>query len=74
MIIHILLLAISGVIILIDLVVNRIYTKRKLQENQQRWDEYSKNITYEEKMEVYLKWCEERKASTGNKFYYFPRM
>ena len=47
--------------------------EQKIKENQKAWDDYCKNMTYKERRLNYLKWCEQRKISTGNHFYWFPQ-
>lgn len=74
------------IIILISAVLFILYTfinpevreslyfgKKKLRENQEAWDIYSKNMTDQEKDDCYIEWCEWRKHVTGNHFYWFPR-
>lgn len=47
--------------------------EQKIKENQKAWDDYCKSMTYKERRPNYLKWCEQRKISTGNHFYWFPQ-
>lgn len=47
--------------------------KRKLKENQEAWDNYCKNMTYQERSRCFLEWSEQRKKLTGNYFYWFPQ-
>lgn len=47
--------------------------RRKLRENQEAWDNYCKDMTYKERSRCFLEWCEQRKISTGNHFYWFPQ-
>lgn len=68
------MIAIASMILLGYLIADRIYTWKKLEENQIAWDEFSKDMAFDEKLDVYLEWCEERKAKTGNSYYYFPRI
>lgn len=71
---------------LLDLILVLLYTvieprsrenfwlkRRKLKENQEAWDNFSKNMTLKERREHYLEWCEQRKGKTGNYFYWFPQ-
>ena len=60
--------------LLIDAVVDKIITTKRLKLNQTAWDEYSKNMTYWEKYNCYLEWCTRRKAENNWRFYYFPRL
>lgn len=46
---------------------------RKLKENQEAWNNYCKNMTYQERDRCFLEWCEQRKRLTGNYFYWFPQ-
>lgn len=56
------------------LTVDKVITNKRMKENQASWDEYSKNMTFEEKMGCYLDWCEQRKLEKGWDYYYFPKM
>ncbi len=61
-------------ILFVYIKVDDIITGERLRENQLAWNEYSKNMTDNEKMEVYLKWCKLRKYEKGWKYYYYPGM
>lgn len=54
--------------------VDRIVTNKRIKENQIAWDNFSKNMTYDEKIKYYLKWCNEQKWKKGWHHYYFPRL
>ena len=60
--------------LLIDAVVDKIITTKRLKLNQKAWDEYSKNMTYFEKRNCYVEWCTRRKIENNWEFYYFPRL
>lgn len=45
--------------------VDRIVTNKRIKENQIAWDNFSKNMTYDEKIECYLKWCNEQRWKKG---------
>lgn len=75
-----------GSIVLFNLIFFLLYTiicpkyrecfwlkNRKLKENQEAWDKYCKNMTYQERNRCFLEWCEQRKRRTGNHFYWFPQ-
>lgn len=53
--------------------VDRIVTNKRIKENQIAWDNFSKNMTYDEKIECYLKWCNEQRWQNGWHNYYFPK-
>jgi len=59
--------------LIIYLMVDRVITKKRLRENQLAWNEYSKNMTFDEKIDCYIDWCKQRKLEKGWRFYYFPR-
>ena len=63
-------LVVAGVVFIYDALVTDI----KLKRNQLLWDEYSKNMTYDEKTDCFLDWLERNKAEHGDDFYYTPRM
>lgn len=52
---------------------DRITTNKRIKENQIAWDSFSKNMTQNEKLECYLKWCDEQKYTKKWQNYYFPR-
>lgn len=56
------------------LLVDRIVTNKRIDENQKAWNEYSKGMTFDEKNQCYLEWCERRKTEKNWGYYYFPRM
>lgn len=51
-----------------------IITNRRLEENQEAWDEYSRDMTKQEKLSCYNEWVSRRKFEKGWKYYYLPRM
>ena len=58
-----------GVYLLIDYII----TGQRLKLNQKAWDEYSANIDFNRKLDVYLPWCIEQKIKNGWHNYYFPK-
>ena len=68
------LLAVTIVIFVVGNLIDRKITRKRLEENQRLWDEYSKGMTYEEKCEVYFEWCTLRKIESGWSYFYFPRL
>lgn len=52
---------------------DRIITNKRIKENQIAWDNFSKNMTRNEKLECYLEWCDEQKYKKKWQNYYFPR-
>ena len=58
----------------VHFIVDRIITTIRLRDNQKAWDEYSKGMTLNEKINVYDEWCRRRKIEKHWKFFYFPRM
>lgn len=51
-----------------------LITRKKLKRNQLLWDEYSKNMTHDEKMDCFLEWLQDNKQKYGDDFYYIPKM
>jgi hypothetical protein len=51
-----------------------IITRKKLKRNQLLWDEYSKNMTFDEKLDCFNDWLSANRAKHGDKFYYIPKM
>lgn len=66
----IVVLAVAGIIFVCDTLNAWI----KLKRNQLLWDEYSKNMTRDEKMDCFIDWLERNKAEHGDDSYYIPRM
>lgn len=60
-------------VLAIYLTIDKIILHKRLKETQIAWDEYSKNMTWQERNENYLTWCEEYKYRKGWGHYYFPR-
>ena len=54
--------------------VDALITRKKLKRNQLLWDEYSKDMTYDEKLECLLEWLHDNKVKHGDSLYYIPRM
>lgn len=57
----------------VDFLIDYIITRHRLKINQKAWDEYSKNMSWEEKLEKYVPWCEEQRIKNRWDFYYCPR-
>ena len=73
--IFMLLELIMGLIFLgIYIFIDALITRKKLKRNQLLWDEYSKDMTHDEKMECFLEWLHDNKAKHGDSFYYIPRI
>ena len=49
-------------------------TNKKLKRNQFLWDEFSKNMTKDQKLEIFDKWLDENRIKHGDYFYYIPKM
>ena len=64
----------AGLFLTIHFVSDRIITSKRLKDNQKAWDEYSKGMTFNEKLNVYNDWCKKRKLEKGWKYFYFPRI
>lgn len=58
-----------GVYLLIDYII----TGQRLKLNQKAWDEYSANMDFDRKLDVYVSWCKEQKMKNGWHNYYFPK-
>lgn len=58
--------------LLIDFAIDNLITRKRLKNNQIAWDEYSKNMTYKEKLDYYVDWVEQNKIKNGWKHYYLP--
>lgn len=59
-----------AVYIAIDVVI----TWHRCRTNQKAWDEYSKNMSFKQKLDCYFEWCEEQKRENGWNLYYYPKM
>lgn len=55
-------------------IVDNVTTSRKLKRNQKLWNEYSKGMTQDEKLEVFCDWIKENQRKHGDKFMYIPKM
>lgn len=51
-----------------------IVTSHRLKINQREWDEYSKGMTTDEKMDIFIDWMNENKRKHKWKNLYIPRM
>lgn len=54
--------------------IDALITRKKVKRNQLLWDEYSKDMTHDEKMECFLEWLHDNKVKHGDSFYYIPRI
>lgn len=59
---------------LIFCLIDKVITNKRLKQNQKEWDEYSKNMTDDEKLREYLPFCFSQKAKYGWGYYYLPKM
>jgi hypothetical protein len=76
-IIAIAMFAMAGIVFLflgVYFLIDYIITRQRLKINQKAWDEYSANMDFDRKHDVYLSWCTEQKAKNGWHNYYFPKM
>lgn len=60
--------------ILVWLELDIFITRIRLNQNQKAWDEYSKGMSFSEKLDSYLQFCEEQRLKNGWDYYYFPKM
>lgn len=74
MIVVLIICVLAFLLIEIYFLLDAIITRKRLKENQIAWDEYSKDMSYMEKMEIFPEWLESRKLEKGWSFYYIPRM
>ena len=66
---------ISAILFVLVLIVwDRYITQTRIKQNQKAWDEYSKGMSFSEKLDIYEQFCEEQKMKNGWKFYYSPKM
>lgn len=75
-IIAIAMFAMAGIVFLflgVYSLIDYIITRQRLKINQKAWDEYSANMDFDRKHNVYLLWRTEQKAKNGWHNYYFPR-
>lgn len=72
-------------IVLMDVIIGLVFlsvyfiadtltTRKKLKRNQLLWDEYSKNMTFDEKIDCFSDWLKYNKEKHGDNFYYIPKM
>lgn len=54
--------------------VDLLITNKRVEENQKAWNEYSKNMTYNEKLECFIDFLRERQLEKGWPYLYIPRM
>lgn len=54
------------------LTVDTVLTHKRLKENQNAWDEYSKDMTWQEREEQYLRWVQRRRIQKRWNRWYFP--
>ena len=68
------LLLFPAIFLLIVLIADLCITNKKLKRNQFLWDEFSRNMTKEQKLDAFDKWLEENRLKHGEYFYYIPKM
>lgn len=72
-------------VVLLDLVIGILYlgiwflvdlliTNKRVEENQKAWNEYSKNMTDDEKFECFIDFLRKRQLEKGWSHLYIPRM
>ena len=59
---------------LIFMLIDNMITIKRLEKNQKAWDDFSKNMTAEEKLRNYPKFCATQKVRNNWHYYYPPRM
>ena len=67
-------LVIGFVCSIIYYIIDELITKKKIERNQLLWDEYSKDMTHDEKMDCFSDWLKYNKEKHGDNFYYIPKM
>ena len=55
-------------------VSDAIITSKRIKENQIAWNEYSKGMTAEEKLDCFADFLYERRMEKGWKFFYIPKI
>lgn len=60
--------------IIVYLSISHIITLKRVNENQKAWNEYSKDMSDNEKMDCFYDWLSARKVEKGWKHYYIPKM
>ena len=60
--------------IIVFVAIDRYITQTRLNQNQKAWDEYSKGMSFSEKLDSYLLFCEEQRVKNGWDNYYFPKI
>lgn len=65
-------IVLAGVIALVIFGIDYIISTSRVAKNQQEWDEYSKDMSVDEKRDKYFSFCENQRAKYGWAFYYFP--
>ena len=59
---------------IVFIAIDRYITQTRLNQNQKAWDEYSKGMSFNEKLDSYLLFCEEQRVKNGWDNYYFPKI
>lgn len=59
-------------VFLVGWVIENVRFNRNMTQNQKAWDEYSKNLTRDERWQAYNSWCKEQRARNNWNCYYFP--
>jgi len=66
------ILSVALLALIVVVTVDNLITRFRVRENQKAWDEFSQNMTFRERTDIYLEWVEMRKKEKGWKYYYFP--
>ena len=56
------------------ILIDKLITHHRLSISQREWDEYSKGMTLEEKLDVFNDWLEQNKIKHGWNYFYIPRI
>ena len=62
------------IIIIVSIVSDRLITKHRLSINQREWNEYSANMTREEKLDVFNEWLAEQQIKHNWPNKYIPKI
>lgn len=54
--------------------IDQVITKKRLEQNQREWDEFSKDMTDRDKLQEYLPFVYSQRAKYGWGYYYLPKM
>lgn len=70
----IIILAAGLLFLAIWLISDRIITNKRIAENQKAWNEYSKGMTEDEKLDCFADFLWERRIEKGWAFFYIPKI